>query len=246
MSIKKFTEDVSHVSKLSDYPSEQELSAGALKSCFDRAAVQIQDYLNNSLTEEVEGQLAELRGQFACDSEVLTRKGGAITLRGKEMAVSNSFFGRSTEGEFGFFVPQALQGPQGEPGELGAAGPPGADGASVYAAASSGGFTGSQEELNTALAALPPALNRMVKEISSISIAAEAWQGDEAPFSYFHAMNGLTADSVITVSPQAERDNIISIGESMVLAQAVQGGLLFKAFEAKPARDISYTIVKEG
>lgn len=78
------------------------------------------------------------------------------------------------QGEQGVQGPPGAQGPQGLQGETGAQGPAGtngqngADGKSAYAYAQEGGYTGTEEEFGTKLAAL----------LSGSSVAAETYGGE--------------------------------------------------------------------
>ncbi len=61
MALTKFTQAVNNISELSDRPNEIDgLTSGELKERFDKAGTDIKDYLNNTLTPELDSALANI------------------------------------------------------------------------------------------------------------------------------------------------------------------------------------------
>jgi hypothetical protein len=72
MSLSKFSGDVENISKLDDYPSDDH-STTAIKTLFDKAGKDIKDYLNGTLTPELDAQLA-LAGSYDVTNAVALLK----------------------------------------------------------------------------------------------------------------------------------------------------------------------------
>lgn len=61
MAFSKMTESVHNIQDLSDLPNATDgLTASELKAKFDKAGTDLKDYLNNSLTEELDDKIAEI------------------------------------------------------------------------------------------------------------------------------------------------------------------------------------------
>ena len=115
------------------------------------------------------------------------------------------------QGETGPRGPQGEQGPQGLPGAKGDKGDPGAkgdtgspgaagsDGKSAYAAAQEGGYTGTEDAFNAALAAV----EQKAAKSRAVTVTLRAANWNAAAKSVTAQCSGVTASSNIVVTPSA-------------------------------------------
>ena len=166
---------------------------------------------------------------------------------------------------------QGETGPQGPKGDTGAAG---ADGKNAYASAKDGGYTGTEAQFNTDLAAvggkqIKITANGILKGDGSggvsaavkgtdyagpsvgvtATLSASSWSGDSAPYTYTLAVNGVTATSNQELLPAL---NITEEQLTALQAANIQDGgqsadtIVLKAFGDKPTIDIPIRVIVRG
>ena len=67
----KLEKNISYVSSLSDYPNSNDgMTSSQLKETFDRASNDIKDFINNTLTEEIDAKADEEANIYATKDEL--------------------------------------------------------------------------------------------------------------------------------------------------------------------------------
>ena len=162
-------------------------------------------------------------------------------------------------------------GPQGPKGDTGAAG---AEGKSAYASAQDGGYTGTEAQFNTDLAAVGDkqakitasgilkgngvgGVSAAVKgtdyagasETVTATLLAASWTGDAAPYTYTLAVTGVTANSNQELLPAL---NITEEQLTALQAANIQDGgqaansITLTAFGDKPIIDLPIRVIVRG
>ena len=171
-------------------------------------------------------------------------------------------------GSKSFDVMDGESGPQGDTGAAGA------DGKSAYASAKEGGYTGTEAQFNTDLAAVGGKQAKITasgilkgdgsggvaaaapgtdysgpKATVTATLLAASWTGSEEPFVYTLAIAGVTATSyqelVPAVNITAEQLKALQAANITDAGQAA-GTMTLKAYGKKPAVDIPIRVIKEG
>ena len=175
------------------------------------------------------------------------------------------------KGEKGDTGAKGEQGPQGPKGDTGAAG---AEGKSAYASAQDGGYTGTEAQFSTDLAAVGGKQAKITasgilkgdgaggvttatkgtdyagtSETVTATLLAVSWTGDAAPYTYTLAVTGVTANSNQELLPAL---NITK--EQLIALQAanIQDGgqtadtIILKAFGDKPTIDLPIRVIGRG
>ena len=163
------------------------------------------------------------------------------------------------------------QGPQGPKGDTGAAG---ADGKSAYASAQDGGYTGTEAQFNTDLAAVGGKQTKITaggilkgdgaggvsaavkgmdyagaSETVTATLLAASWTGDAAPYTYTLAVTGVTANSNQELLPAL---NITKEQLTALQAANIQDGgqtadsVTLTAFGDKPTIDLPIRVIVRG
>lgn len=152
------------------------------------------------------------------------------------------------KGDTGAQGEQGEKGDKGDKGDPGDTGPKGADGKSAYASAQDGGFTGTEEAFNAALADVENKADK--SNTVTATLLASGWTGDSAPYSYTLAVTGVTATSNQELLPALDITT-----EQLVALQAANiqdggqeaGSVTLKAFgEDKPTIDLPIRIILRG
>lgn len=66
MALTKFTENVNNIQALSDRPNITDgMTSSELKERFDKAGSDIKNYMNNTLTEEIDDVIVDINGDIA-------------------------------------------------------------------------------------------------------------------------------------------------------------------------------------
>lgn len=98
-----------------------------------------------------------------------------------------------------FDGPQGLPGAKGDKGDTGSPGAAGSDGKSAYAAAQEGGYTGTEDAFNAALAAV----EQKAAKSRAVTVTLRAANWNTAAKSVTAQCSGVTASSNIVVTPSA-------------------------------------------
>lgn len=187
------------------------------------------------------------------------------------------------KGDKGDTGPQGPQGPQGTKGDTGDTGPQGpkgdtgaagAEGKSAYASAQDGGYTGTEAQFNTDLAAVGSKQAKITasgllkgdgaggittatkgtdyagtSETVTATLLAASWTGDSAPYTYTLAVTGVTANSNQELLP-----SLTITEEQLTALQAanIQDGgqaansVILTAFGDKPTIDLPIRVIVRG
>lgn len=178
---------------------------------------------------------------------------------------------KGDKGDTGPQGPQGDTGPQGPKGDTGAAG---ADGKSAYASAQDGGYTGTEAQFNTDLAAVGGKQTKITasgllkgngaggvsaavkgtdyagtSETVTATLLAASWTGTSAPYTYTLAVTGVTANSNQELLPAL---TITSEQLTALQAANIQDGgqaensVTLTAFGDKPTIDLPIRVIVRG
>ena len=181
---------------------------------------------------------------------------------------------KGAKGETGNTGAQGPTGPAGTNGATGADGKDGADGKSAYTSAQDGGYTGTEAQFNTDLAAVGGKQAKITasgilkgngaggvttatkgtdyagaSETVTATLLAARWTGNAAPYSYTLTVSGVTATSNQEVLPAL---NItVEQLEALQSANIQDGGqaantMTLKAYGDKPTIDLPIRVIKRG
>ena len=187
------------------------------------------------------------------------------------------------KGDKGDTGPQGPKGPKGDKGDKGDTGPQGpkgdtgtagADGKRAYASAKDGGYTGTEAQFNTDLAAVggkqakitasgilkgngTGGVSAAVKgtdyagasETVTATLLAARWTGNAAPYSYTLTVSGVTATSNQEVLPAlnitAEQLEALQ-GANIQDGGQAENSMTLKAYGDKPTIDLPIRVIKRG